>query len=234
MFYLLPGLGADERVFQNLQPLLRGESRVLPWLTPTPRETLPHYVARMAESVDATQPCILVGVSFGGVVALEMRRIRPLARVVLVSSIPDAGCLPPLLSLIRRTGVYKLFPPQWLKLFPRAGQWYFGVRNGPEYHLFKQILQDMEPAYTRWAIDQLLRWDSTDTGGHSLQILGTHDRVFPPGPTPVDYLIPGGGHFMVVSHAPEISRILNTLVEEGQQVTREVVGGDKGQAAGSP
>ncbi|TYZ08944.1 alpha/beta hydrolase [Hymenobacter lutimineralis] len=214
LFYLLPGLGADERVFQNLQPLLQGTAHVLPWLTPTTGETLPRYVARMAEGVDPTQPCILVGVSFGGLVALEMRRIRPLARVVLISSIPDASCLPPLLRLIRNTGIYKLFPPQWLKLLPRAGQWYFGVKNGREYELFKQILRDMEPVYTRWAIDQLLRWDSTDTGGQSLQILGTQDRVFPPGPTPVDYLIPGGGHFMVLSHAPEISRVLNTLAEE--------------------
>ena len=210
MFYLIPGLGADERVFQNLQPLLRGGTQVLRWLLPEPDETLPHYAARMAEAISPTQPCLLVGVSFGGVVALEICRIRPLARAVLVSSVPDAGCLPPLLRLIRNSGVYRLVPPAMLKLFPRAGQWYFGVKNGEEYKLFKQILRDMEPCYTRWAIHCLLHWDSTSVP-RGIQILGTHDRVFPPGPTPVDYLIPGGGHFMVVSHAHQISEILNQL-----------------------
>jgi pimeloyl-ACP methyl ester carboxylesterase len=213
MFYLIPGLGADERVFQNLQPLLRGPSQVLRWLLPEPDETLPHYAARMAESIPAEQPCLLVGVSFGGVVALEICRIRPQARAVLISSVPDASCLPLLLRLIRGSGAYRLFPPQWLKLFPRAGQWYFGVKNGEEYRLFRQILQDTEPRYTRWAIQRLLHWDST-SAGRSTQILGTHDRVFPPGLTPVDYLIPGGGHFMVVSHAPQIAEILNKLVVE--------------------
>lgn len=213
VFYLIPGLGADERVFQNLLPLLDGEAHVVYWLTPEPTETLPHYVARIAQAVPPDQPCFVVGVSFGGVVALEIARLRPRARAVLVSSIPDADALPRLLRVIRATRVYKLVPPQLLKLFPRAGQWYFGVNNGEEYQVFKQILKDMEPAYTRWAIDRLLHWDSTNVG-RSIQILGSHDRVFPPGPTPVEYLIPGGTHFMILSHAPEISRILNALPAE--------------------
>lgn len=213
MLYLLPGLGADERVFRNLLPLLHGPVRVLLWLTPEPDETLPHYAARMAESIPAAAEGLLVGVSFGGVVGLEINRLRPNMRTVLISSIPDASCLPPLLRLIRATGVYRLVPPPLLKLFPRAGQWYFGVKNGEEYRLFKQILRDMEPVYTRWAINRLLHWDSTHVG-RSIQILGTHDRVFPPGPTPVEYLIRGGGHFMVLSHAEEISQILNELNKE--------------------
>ncbi|MCB2378541.1 alpha/beta hydrolase [Hymenobacter sp. BT635] len=213
VFYLIPGLGADERVFKNLLPLLDGEAHVMAWPTPEADETLPHYVARMAAAIPPEQPCLVVGVSFGGVAALEIARLRPKARAVLVSSIPDADSLPLLLRVIRGTGVYKLFPPQWLKLFPRAGQWYFGVRNGEEYQIFKQILRDMDQAYTRWAIDRLLHWDSTNAG-RSIQILGSHDRVFPPGPAPVDHLIPGGTHFMVLSHAPEISRILNTLPAE--------------------
>ncbi|RPD49444.1 hypothetical protein DNI29_01175 [Hymenobacter sediminis] len=216
MFYLLPGLGADERVFRNLLPLLQGPTRVLPWLTPEPDESLPHYATRMAADLPMDAEGLLVGVSFGGVVGLEINRLRPRLRTVLVSSIPDSSCLPPLLRLIRATGVYRLFPPQWLKLFPRAGQWYFGVKNGEEYELFKKILQDMEPVYTRWAIHRLLHWDSTHVG-RSIQILGTHDRVFPPGPTPVEYLIRGGGHFMVLSHAKEISQILNRLEQQERE-----------------
>ncbi|SNC76615.1 Pimeloyl-ACP methyl ester carboxylesterase [Hymenobacter gelipurpurascens] len=212
MMYLIPGLGADERVFQNLQPLLQGETQVLQWLTPEPDETLPQYAARMAARIPLGQSGLLVGVSFGGMVALEITRMRPEMRTVLISSIPDSSCLPPLLRLIRATGVYRLVPPQMLKLFPRAGQWYFGVKQ-KEYPLFKEILRDMEPVYTKWAIDRLMHWDST-IAGRSTQILGTHDRVFPPGPTPVEHLIRGGGHFMVISHAPEIAQILNKLAAE--------------------
>ncbi|WP_375438117.1 alpha/beta fold hydrolase [uncultured Hymenobacter sp.] len=216
MIYLIPGLGADERVFQNLRPLLQDKTRILLWLTPEPDESLPDYAARMAAPIPLEQAGLIVGVSFGGVVGLEINRIRPRLRTVLVSSIPDASCMPPLLRLIRSTRVYRLFPPQWLKLFPRAGQLYFGVQNGEEYRMFKQILRDMEPTYTRWAIHRLLHWDSTSVG-RSIQILGTADRVFPHGPTPVDYLIEGGGHFMVFSYASQVSKILNKLAAEEKQ-----------------
>jgi len=215
--YLIPGLGADGRIFRNLQPRLHGPVEVLEWLRPTPRETLPQYVARMAERVPTGQPCLLVGVSFGGVVALEMCRLRPLARAVLISSIPDADCLPPLLRLIRATGVYHLVPPQLLKLLPRVGQWYFNIGSGEAYRLFKEVLRDMDPVYTRWAIHRLLHWDSTDIG-RGVQILGTRDRVFPPGPSPADYLIPGGGHFMVITHAQEISQIINQMLDKAERV----------------
>jgi len=215
IFYLIPGLGADERVFQKLQPLLRGQVTVLQWLTPYRNERIDQYAQRMAQHLPADQVCWIVGVSFGGTIALEICRLRPQARAILVSSIPDADSLPLLLRIIRATGVYKLVPPQALKLLPRIGQWYFGIKDGEEYQLFKEILRDMEPTYTRWAIHRLLHWDSTGVG-RCLQILGTADRVFPPGPAPVDYLIQGGSHFMVLSHAPEVAQILNNLATDPQ------------------
>jgi pimeloyl-ACP methyl ester carboxylesterase len=215
VFYLIPGLAADERIFRNLQPLLQGTVVVLQWITPYPNEQINHYAQRLSQAIPAEQECWVVGVSFGGTMALEICRMRPQARAVLISSIPDADSLPPLLRLIRATGVYKLVPPQLLKLFPRAGQWYFGIKNGEEYKLFKEILRDMEPTYTRWAIHRLLHWDSTGVG-RCLQILGTVDPVFPPGPAPVDYLIQGGSHFMVLSHAAKIAQILNNLATDPQ------------------
>jgi len=218
VFYLVPGLGADERVFQNLLPLLRGKAHVLSWLAPQPAEILPHYAARVAAAIPAGQPCFVVGVSFGGVVALEICRLRPLARAMLVSSMPNAAALPPLLRMVRATGIYRLVPPQLLRLLPRAGQWYFGIRNGADYQLFKQILQDTDPAYARWAIARLLRWDSTGVGS-ATRITGSHDRVLPPGSAPVDYLIPDAGHFMIVSHARQIGEILNQLAVSGARAT---------------
>ncbi|WP_400192976.1 alpha/beta fold hydrolase [Hymenobacter sp. B81] len=211
-FYLIPGLGADERIFSRLT--LRGRVRVLPWLPPLdPDEPLPAYAARMAEQVPLDERCWLVGVSFGGTVALEIARLRPLALVALVSSIPEAGALPPLLRFVRATGAQHWVPPQVLKWFPRVGQWYFGVNDGEEYALFKQILREQEPRYTRWAIRSLFRWDSRGVGP-CVQILGTRDRIFPPGPSKVEYLIEGGTHFMVYSHAAEVSRILNQLAAD--------------------
>jgi len=210
-WYLIPGLGADERVFCGLS--LPGPAEVLRWLVPqSPTEPLRHYAARLAEAVPTNQPCWLVGVSFGGLLALEVGRLRPLARVVLISSLADASQLPPLLKLGRATRLYRLVPFGLLPRLPRVAQWFFGARNGREYRLLARILRDTDPAFAKWATRQLLHWDSTGVP-RAVRLHGTHDRLLPAGRSSVDHALPGAGHFMIVSHATTLSCLLHELAQ---------------------
>jgi pimeloyl-ACP methyl ester carboxylesterase len=207
VWYLIPGLGADERVFQFLR--LEGEVHILRWLTPqNAAETLPHYAARLAAGVPENQPCWLVGVSFGGVLALEIAQLRPLAQVVLISSFSGPKELPWLGRVARATGLHHLVPPQLLPRLPRVAQWFFGVKDGREYQLLRQILRDTDPHFTRWAIARLLHWPGRTTP--AIRIHGTDDRLLPSGAAYSQYQLPGG-HLIIISQARKISRILNSL-----------------------
>ena len=211
VFYLIPGLGADERVFQFLR--LHGRVQVLHWLAPqNPAEPLPHYAARLAAAVPVAQRCWLVGVSFGGVLALEVAQLRPLARVVLISSFVGPGELPWVAGLARATGLHHLLPTQWLPRLPRVAQWFFGVKNGREYRLLRQILRATDPGFTRWAIARLVQWPGRPRAP-VVRIHGTADRLLPAGAAHSQYPLPGG-HLIIVSQAAEISRILNELANE--------------------
>ena len=208
VFYLIPGLGADERVFQYLR--LRGEVHILRWLPPqTAEESLPHYAARLAAAVPINQACWLVGVSFGGVLALEVGRLRPLSRVVLISSFVGPHELLWTGRLVRATGLYRLVPPQLLPRLPRVAKWLFGIENEQDYQLLKGILRDTDPDFTRWAIAQLLQWSGRPATS-AIRIHGTTDRLLPAGTMHSQYQL-SGGHFIIVSQAAEISRILNQL-----------------------
>ena len=148
VFYLIPGLGADERVFQFLR--LQGEVHVLRWLTPqTADEPLPHYASRLAAAVPPEQACWVVGVSFGGVLAQEVGRLRPLARVVLISSFASPAELLWVVRLARATGLHRLLVPQLLPMLPRVAQWLFSVGNGAEYELLQRIIRDTDPGFVR-------------------------------------------------------------------------------------
>ena len=208
VFYLIPGLGADERVFRFLR--LPGPSHVLKWLPPqTPTEPLSHYAARFAKAVPPGQACWLVGVSFGGVLALEVAQLRPLARVVLISSFAGPGELPWLGRLARATGLYRLLPLQLLPKLPALASWFFGVRTTRDRQLLTQILRDTDPVFTRWAIARLLQWPGRPAVP-TIRIHGTDDRLLPHGAARSQYRLPGG-HLIIISRATEISRILNQL-----------------------
>ncbi|WP_151087177.1 alpha/beta fold hydrolase [Hymenobacter baengnokdamensis] len=211
MWYLIPGLGADERVFRRLR--LQAPSRVLQWLPPqTPTEPLAHYAARLAEAVPAGQPCWVVGVSFGGLLAQEIGRLRPLARVVLISSLGSPTDLPLLLRLAGATGLHRLVPFGLLGRLPRLAQWFFGARDGCEFRLLRQILRDTDPGFARWATAQLLAWRGPGLPA-VVRLHGSRDHLLPAGSAPVDFKLAGAGHFLIVSHAAQVSRILNELAQ---------------------
>lgn len=211
MYYLLPGLGADERVFKRLH--LPGPATVLPWLLPlSPTEPLAHYAARLAELVPPDSPCWLVGVSFGGLVAQEIGRLRPLARVVLISSLGSPAELPLLLRLARTTGIYRLVPFGLLARLPQLARWFFGTRGRQEFRLLSQILRDTNPVIARWATAQLLAWRGPGLPT-VIRLHGTRDRLLPAQQALIDYPLVGAGHFGIVSHARQISAILQQLAQ---------------------
>ena len=209
MYYLLPGLGADTRVFGGLH--LPGPHVVLPWLPlRSSTEPLAQYAARLAELVPATQPCWLVGVSFGGLVAQEIARLRPLARVVLVSSLGSPAELPWGLRLAGVAGLHRLIPFTLLAWLPHLARWFFGARSRREFRLLSEILRDTDPTFARWATGQLLTWQGPGLPG-AVRVHGTHDRLLPAPASGIHYLLAGAGHFAIVSHARQLSALLTKL-----------------------
>ncbi len=208
--YLIPGLGADARVFKLLR--LAGPAQVLDWLEPqSPLEPLEHYATRMAAVIPVAQCCWLVGVSFGGVLAAAIAELRPLARVVLISSISQPAELPLLARLVRRTGLHWLLPMQALRYFPPITRWLFSIPAGPLYVLLQNIIHDTDPAFAKWAVHQLLNWRGGFFFAVPCRLHGSNDRLLPIKQTTGIQVIPNAGHFMIATHAVAISQWLNEL-----------------------
>lgn len=194
MVYLIPGLGADGRIFTGLE--LGQPTQVIDWLVPTADELLSTYAGRLAAIIPAEKPCTLVGVSFGGIIALEIAQLRPLAQVVLVSSVAQPTQLPQLVRLARTTGLHRLLPFWAAGLMPGLMSWLFGVKPPAHQQLLRQILRDTDPFFARWAVQQLVRWPGV-ARVRSQRIHGSHDRLLPL-LGPVDYVVEGRGHLIIL------------------------------------
>ncbi len=200
--YLLGGLGADERVFSFLD--LNINTQVIRWIDPIRNEGLSNYASRLLDQLDQTQQFSICGVSFGGMVALELAKYCNPEKVVLISSVQEDGQLPLGLKFLGKLGVLKWLPNFMIKPPSFIMSFLFSARNKA---LLKQIIKDTSPRFIRWALEQITLWKHDDNAVQIKRIHGTNDRLIPLRGGAIK--IEGGGHFMIVDHADEISKKLN-------------------------
>lgn len=200
------GLGADERVFQHID---WGQNEVVyvHWIEPFGNEPIEAYARRLVAPYQIRNP-ILVGLSFGGIVATEVSRLIPFQRIILLSSVKHRREIPWYMRLAGTFGIHHLIPKRILKGAGSIPYWAFGLKTANEKALLDGFLAQSSDTYLRWAIGRVLRWKNTVIPQTILHIHGESDRIFPIGYVHADKVIPQGGHFMVYDHAKEVNIIL--------------------------
>jgi pimeloyl-ACP methyl ester carboxylesterase len=206
--YLISGLGADERVFSRLAFPAGYETHFLPWIQPlTANEPIGDYAARMARRITHPNP-VMLGLSFGGMMSVEIARQIPVEKVILLSSVKRRQELPPYynriaLRLLQRLPDSVLFQKRQyiVRLFMQS-------RSEEERALLRDYMTKKDFSYMRWALAAILQWRNEWVPDACVHIHGSSDRPFPRRYVQPTHTIVNGGHFMVMNRAAEISRIL--------------------------
>lgn len=203
--FLISGLGADRRVFEFLD--LSGYNlNYINWIPPQPNESIEHYAQRLLQQIPVKKP-ILIGVSFGGMMAVEIGKLIEIEKIILISSVKNQSELPWYFRLSGKLKLNRLFPssPSSSLLF-----YTFGVKEKYEKELLLDIIRRTDPLFLNWALEKILRWKNKSSLSNLIKIHGTHDKLFPN--QKANYLIKGGGHFMIVDRASEISTLLKNIL----------------------
>ncbi|BDD06810.1 alpha/beta hydrolase [Aureibacter tunicatorum] len=214
--YFISGLGADERVFQFLK-LKDVEINYVHWLEPGRKESLSEYSLRLLDQIDQTSEVILLGVSFGGIVAREIAKHIDIKQMVIISSVKSPREFGISLNLAKRTKMHKLVPAFLLKRMNLVtGDYFFSISRKQDSKLLKKIIKDTDEKFMVWAIDQIMAWHSEHdfSSDRLLHIHGNRDRIFPKAKIENAKWIDGGGHFMIVDRADEISEVINKYLSQ--------------------
>ncbi|HMV08277.1 MAG TPA: alpha/beta hydrolase [Cyclobacteriaceae bacterium] len=206
--YLIPGLGADRRVFQYLNLAEHSISHIS-WIEPLPNESIEQYAGRLTEQIKSPDP-ILVGVSFGGMIAVEIAKQIKTNKIILISSARTQHEIPLHFKLLGRTGIQNILPASWWKRPNRLLYYFFGIQTVQERALLSEILRDTDSRFLKWALHQIVHWKNELVPENAVLIHGSADRLFPN--SQADVTIPGGGHFMIVNRAAEISTQLKQIL----------------------
>jgi pimeloyl-ACP methyl ester carboxylesterase len=214
--YLIPGLGFDHRIFQHLD-FQCGDVRYLDWIDPIKKETIVDYTQRLfAEIADDQEKKVLIGHSFGGVVAQEIAAVKKIDQVILLSSIRSRDEMPRSMKLAKPFGIHHLFTKE---LSVKTVQ-YWGENHGFESYedqaMFKSMVGQQSNLYLQWAFKTISGWSGSEVlpGTKVFQIHGTNDKTFPLKKiVNPDKVIENGSHIMVFKQPDKINKILNTVIE---------------------
>lgn len=208
--YIFSGLGADERVFQKLD-FSGHKITFIKWIVPKKDETIEQYAKRLREQIPTTKP-ILIGLSFGGIMAVEVAKQITTEKVILIASAKTKREIPFYYRIAGTLRIHKLLPTALLKKSNAITNWIFGAESISDKALLKQILIDTDPLFLRWAIDKIARWKNQHEPHKLIHIHGTNDKILPFRFVKNVIKVEGGGHFMTLNKADELNRILKQVL----------------------
>jgi len=212
--YFIPGLGFDDRIYRNIN-IENHEVNYINWIDSFKNESIQSYAERLSESIENDgSELILIGHSFGGILCQEIATIKPVQKIILISSIKHQEENPLQFRIMKPTRLYKLFTKE---LTVKSIK-YWGTTHDYETEEEKELVKSMVSKHSnnhlQWALMQLAIWKKPSqlSIDNIIQIHGELDKTFPIKliKTPT-YKIKNSGHFMVYKNA-EIEEILNNEI----------------------
>lgn len=210
--YFFSGLGADKRIFQKTVLPVSYEVIFIAWILPKVKETLKDYCLRIAAQISFNEPFIFIGVSFGGIVATELAKTAKPQKLILISSISTHNELPFYYKWAGKLNLLALVPTKLLKSANIFTYYFFNATTKGEKQLLKNILDDTDEVFLKWALHAILTWQNVEKPTNFWHLHANNDKILPSfclkNYTPFE----SGGHFLVYNQSQKVNATLATIL----------------------
>jgi pimeloyl-ACP methyl ester carboxylesterase len=232
--YLIAGHGNDERLFYKIKWPEGFDVSLINMIPPKEEESITDYAQRLSNQVTA-HPFIVLGVSLGGLLSIELAKFTKPEKIILVSSIKTKAEVPlymraaarfnaRLKKRIKRKLLVSSFSTKvlrWLdgkpiillKAIKSFVHILFLNLDKAEFNVYCDMIHDADPAFLVWAENEITNWQNEKTFENLVHIHGLKDEVFP-----VKYIrdfipVKGGDHCMIVNKAATVSAMLKNVLQ---------------------
>jgi pimeloyl-ACP methyl ester carboxylesterase len=207
--YLIPGLGADGRMYTPQLKVLKN-AVVLEHQKPLKGETLAEYAHRLSAKIDTSEPFILVGTSLGGMISVEMAKVINADRVILISSVKHRDEMPRWIRAMKYLRFHKLLSGANFIRFSNANvKRLITKRDTTVAKLLVEMHNSADPEFVGWAINAVVNWNGAKDYRHDIiHIHGTRDQLFPHHNIEKFIAVKGGSHVMGLTQAQDVNKAL--------------------------
>lgn len=211
--YLISGLGANYRLFKHIE-LPGYEVVYVHWIEPEMKDTLSTYAKKLIDRYQIKAGSVVLGVSLGGILTIEIAKQVQLNKAILISSIKNSDEAPWYFSFFRNLPVYKLIPGKFFTSLGMLIKPVFGHMEKEDGLMFKSMLEDSSSTFITWAMHAVLNWQSKIMVPNVYHITGNKDMVFNYKKIKGATIIEGGTHIMVFDKAQQVNRLLKEILQK--------------------
>ena len=108
----------------------------------------------------------------------------------------------------------KVVPLKTFKLIEPIENYNLGIENKEELKLVQEYRAKISQQYTNWATHQIVNWKNEWIPENLAHIHGGRDHIFPIRNIRADYVIPDGGHFMIMNRATEVNTFIKKILQQ--------------------
>jgi pimeloyl-ACP methyl ester carboxylesterase len=202
--YIFTGLGADERVFYKIN-FGNYNAIHIKWITPLQNETIEAYALRLTQQITTSNP-ILLGLSFGGMIAVEVAKHIDTEKIILVSSSKNKNEVPFYYRLAGKIHLHKIIRARFLVRANKITNKIFSVRSSEDKKIISSMMAASDVVFLNWAIDKIVHLQNEVVHKNLTHIHGTADRILPIRFVNADIIIKGGTHLMIMNKAEEVQQ----------------------------
>lgn len=206
IIYAIPGLGTTEKLYVNT--VIPGvDVKVLEWPLPEKDDTMQSYARKFLPQINTDVPFCLLGVSFGGMLCVELSRLISPKKVFLISTSKTRKELPWFIRLFKHFPIHRIVHEKQHRKMAYQGRWLIGFGKAfiPE---FLGMVNSMRENYFQNCINIIVNWNGTELPKNSVHIHGDNDKLLRYKFVKADYTVANGSHAMIVFQAEEINRII--------------------------
>jgi pimeloyl-ACP methyl ester carboxylesterase len=183
--------------------------------TPEKGMNMETFAKTLTNQIDTTRNFILLGVSLGGMICVELSDLINPEKTILISSAKNRTELPFRYKFQKAIPLYKIFGGRTLLAGAKILQPIVEPDRNKNKETFKQMISSKDPTYMKRTVSLIINWNRTSNSKKCLHIHGDNDHTIPlRNISNPNFILENGSHMIALTSAAEINEILNTILKE--------------------
>lgn len=211
--YCFPSQGADKRIFDSINFDTAFDIQIVEYGTPEKGMSMESFAKQLSGQIDTSKPFILLGISLGGMICIELSEMINPEKTIIISSAKNKNELPFRYKFQKVIPIYKILGGRTLLAGAQILQPIVEPDRNKNKKTFKSMLASKNPLYIKRTIGLIINWNRDSNSKKVYHIHGKKDHTLPYRNISNPYFsINKGSHMITLTRADEISVVINQIL----------------------